>query len=550
MLSKLYIKNYILISELEIDLSKGFTTITGETGAGKSILLGAVSLITGQRADTNVLLNKEQKCIVEGYFDIADFNLQNLFDELDIDYEPNTIIRREINAKGKSRAFINDTPVSVSALKQLGSKLIDIHSQHNNILSNNTNFYLQVIDAYAGLNEQVLEYSDKFKHHKSKLIELEELEKELAKAKQDLDYYQFRFTQIDEANPIIDEETKLETELNKLNNAEEIKTSLSSVFHVLSESDENIISAIKNTESTIASVSNLGIETEEYQKRIQSVLIELQDIADDIDLINSGVEYDAGKIESLNERLNLIFGLHQRFGVNSNEELLKIKEALNQKLSGFAIDESKSKNLRKEIEQEEKELFNIAKTISNKRKEKKKEIEKNIISVLVSLGIQNAVFNIDINTTNILSKSGIDEIKFLFSANKNIETSEISKVASGGEVSRIMLSLKSLLAKTTNLPTIIFDEIDTGVSGEIAAKMAEIMFNLSSSTQVISITHLPQIAVKGTEQFVVYKDDSDEKSQTKITKLDKEERIKEIAKMLSGKELSVAAIENAKALLN
>ena len=550
MLSKLYIKNYILISELEIDLNKGFTTITGETGAGKSILLGAVSLITGKRADTNVLLDKDKKCIVEANFNISDFNLENLFDELDIDYEPNTIIRREINAKGKSRAFVNDTPVSVSALKQLGEKLIDIHSQHNNILSNNSNFYLQVIDAYSGLKQQVTEYSRSFTTYKTNLSELEKLENEIAKAKQDLDYYQYRFNQLEEANLIADEETELETELNKLNNAEEIKTALSSVYQGLSESDDNIISALKNIENLISNVNKLGIDTKEYEKRIQSVIVEIQDIADDLDRINSDVEYDAEKIEFLNERLNLIFGLHQKFGVNTNDDLIKIKEELSEKLSGFAIDETKAEKLKKEIEKQKTELFNLAKDISKIRKAKKIEIEKYITEVLISLGIKNAVFKINIETGNELLKTGIDEIKFLFSANKNIEISEISKVASGGEVSRIMLSLKSLLAKTTNLPTIIFDEIDTGVSGEIAAKMAEIMFDLSSTTQVISITHLPQIAVKGNEQFVVYKDDSNKKSQTKITKLAKEERINEIAKMLSGKELTSAAVENAKALLN
>jgi len=550
MLSKLYIKNYILISELEIDLSKGFTTITGETGAGKSILLGAVSLITGQRADTNVLLDKEQKCIVEGSFEISNFALENLFDELDIDYEPNTIIRREINAKGKSRAFVNDTPVSVSALKQLGEKLIDIHSQHNNILLNNSAFYLQVVDAYSGLNKQVSIYSENYKVYKNKVLELENLEKEIAKAKQDLDYYQFRFNQLDEANLVIDEETELETELNKLNNAEEIKTALSSVYQGLSENDENVITALKNIENLISAVDKLGVDTKEYQNRMQSAIIEIQDIAEDLNNINSDIEYDADKIEFVNERLNLIFGLHQKFGVNSNEELIKIKEELNEKLANFAIDESKSEKLRKDIAKQKNELLDLAKTISKTRKAKKPDIEKYITDILIQLGIKNAVFKIEINTSAELNQSGIDEIRFLFSANKNIAVSEISKIASGGEVSRIMLSLKSLLAKTTNLPTIIFDEIDTGVSGEIAAKMAEIMFDLSSSTQVISITHLPQIAVKGNEQFIVYKDDSDKKSQTKIAKLAKEDRIKEIAKMLSGKELSSAAVENAKALLN
>jgi DNA repair protein RecN (Recombination protein N) len=550
MLNKLYIKNYILISELEIELNNGFTTITGETGAGKSILLGALSLITGKRADTNVLLDKEQKCVVEGTFEIEKFNLQNLFQELDIDYEKTTIIRREINNAGKTRAFVNDTPVSVSTLKQLGEKLIDVHSQHNNIFLNNANFYIQVVDAFADLIKQTNEYSKKYKTYRNLLSELENLENLILKSKQDLDYYHFQFNQLEEANLIIDEETELELELNKLNNAEEIKTTLSSVYKALSESDENIILTLKNLENTLNSVSKLGINTNEYQKRLESIIIELQDINEDVDVQNNKIEYDVDKIELLNERLNLIFGLHQKFGVNSNQDLIKIKEDFNGKLSNFAIDETKSLRLKKEVTVLNKELFSLAKQISKTRKSKKNEIEQFVTRILVLLGINNAIFDINFKELSELTKTGIDDINFLFSANKNIEKSEISKTASGGEVSRIMLALKSLLAKSTNLPTIIFDEIDTGVSGEIAAKMAEIMDDLSLTTQVISITHLPQIAVKGNEQFVVYKDDSDTKSQTKITKLGKEDRINEIAKMLSGKELSNAAIENAKILLN
>ena len=550
MLNKLYIKNYILISELEINFIDGFSTITGETGAGKSILLGAVSLITGQRADTKVLLDKEQKCIVEGHFDIEKFNLQKLFEELDIDYESTTIIRREINAKGKSRAFVNDTPVSVSVLKQLGDNLIDIHSQHNNIFLNNTDFYMQIVDSFAGINKLVSTYSNKYKTYKDSLQELNELEGIVAKSKQDLDYVQFRFTQLEEANLVIKEEEKLEIELNKLNNSEEIKTSFNTIYQSLVLSDENIINAIENIENTIVNVSQLGIETEVYEKRIKSVIIELKDIAEDIDSINSTIEYDASKIDLLNDRLNIIFSLHQKFGVNSNVELIDIKDELSEKLSGFSIDESKSLLLKKDIGKKEKELLEIANKISEKRNSKKGKIEKYITEILVLLGIKNAVFKISIQTGNRLLKHGLDDVEFLFSANKNIEVSSISKSASGGEVSRIMLALKSLLAKTSNLPTIIFDEIDTGVSGEIAAKMADIMHELSQSTQVLSITHLPQIAVKGKEQFIVYKDDTDKTSQTKIAKLNKVDRVNEIAKMLSGKELSSAAIENAKALLN
>jgi len=547
-LQNIYIKNYILISELNIEFNKGFTTITGETGAGKSILLGALSLLTGSRTDTSVLFDKEQKCIVEGFFELANYNLEPLFSDLDIDYDNTTIIRREINKTGKSRAFINDTPVNISTLKIIGDKLIDIHSQHNNLSLKDNSFYFQVIDSFAKLNKQITEYKAEFKIFGKKTKELNKLKEQLAKEKQELDYHQFQFDTLNNANLITDEQDGLEQELKKLNNSEEIKQNLSKIYFELEERDESIISKLKEIENTFSKLSSLGIEGE-YAKRIESIIIELKDIAEDSDSINGEIIFDALKIEELNDRLNLIYELQHKYSVSSISELITIKNKLEEKLLSFNTNDTYLKKLTAEVEQLNSELFTKAKKISETRKKSKSEIEKIISSNLVELGIKNALFNIVIEQTETLSQNGIDKIQFLFSANKNVETADIAKAASGGELSRIMLSLKNMLANSNNLPTIIFDEIDTGVSGDIASKMADIMQKLSEKTQVISITHLPQIAAKGNEHLIVYKTDTNNTTETSIKKITDNDRITELAKMLSGKNITDAAMQNAAELL-
>jgi DNA repair protein RecN (Recombination protein N) len=547
-LQNIYIKNYILISELNIEFNKGFTTITGETGAGKSILLGALSLLTGSRTDTSVLFDKEKKCIVEGFFELANYNLEPLFSDLDIDYDNTTIIRREINKAGKSRAFINDTPVNISTLKIIGEKLIDIHSQHNNLSLKDNSFYFQVVDSFAKLNKQITDYRAEFKIFGKKTKELNELKEQLAKEKQELDYHQFQFDTLNNANLIADEQDELEQELKKLNNSEEIKQNLSKIYFELEESDESIISKLKDIENTFTKLNSLGIEGE-YAKRIESIIIELKDIAEDSDSINSEIIFDALKIEELNERLNLIYELQHKYSVSTITELITIKNELEEKLLSFNTNDTYLKKLTKEVEQLNNELLTKAKKISETRTKSKSEIEKNISANLVELGIKNAQFNVVIEQSKTLSQNGIDKIQFLFSANKNVKTADIAKAASGGELSRIMLSLKNMLASSNNLPTIIFDEIDTGVSGDIASKTADIMQKLSEKTQVISITHLPQIAAKGNEHLIVYKTDTNNTTETSIKKITDKDRISELAKMLSGKNITDAAMQNAAELL-
>ncbi len=547
-LQNIYIKNYILISELNIEFNKGFTTITGETGAGKSILLGALSLLTGSRTDTSVLFDKEQKCIVEGFFELVNYNLESLFYDLDIDYDNTTIIRREINKTGKSRAFINDTPVNISTLKIIGEKLIDIHSQHNNLSLKDNSFYFQLVDSFAKLNKQIADYKTEFKVFGKKIKELNELNEQLAIEKQELDYHQFQFDALNNANLITDEQDGLEQELKKLNNSEEIKRNLSKIYIELEENDESIISKLKEIENTYSKLNSLGIEGE-YAKRIESIIIELKDIAEDSDSINGKIVFDAIKIEKLNSRLNLIYELQHKYSVSTISALILIKNELEEKLLSFNTNDTYLKKLTKEVEQLNNELFVKAKEISKIRKKSKSDIEKIISSKLVELGIKNALFIIVIEQTETLSQNGIDKIQFLFSANKNVEIADIAKAASGGELSRIMLSLKNMLANSNNLPTIIFDEIDTGVSGDIASKMADIMQKLSDKTQVISITHLPQIAAKGDEHLIVYKTDTKNSTETSIKKITNNERITELAKMLSGKNITDAAMQNAAELL-
>lgn len=548
MLQNLYIKNYILISELNIEFNNGFTTITGETGAGKSILLGALSLLTGSRTDTTVLFNKDNKCIVEGFFELGNYNLEYLFTNLDIDYDNTTIIRREINKTGKSRAFINDTPVNISTLKIIGEKLIDIHSQHNNLSLKDNSFYFQIIDSFSKINKQVIEYKNKYTALKKLTKELNELTDKLSKEKQELDYHQFQFDTINNANLISTEQEELEQELKKLNNAEEIKSNLSKINLDLEESDENIISKLKDIENSYNKLSLLGIDNK-YASRIESIIIELKDIAQDSDSINNEIVFDASRIEQLNNRLNLIYELQHKYSVSTINELIDIKNDIEKKLISFNTEDTKLKELNSQVTSLNNELLNSAKNISEKRNRSKSDIESIISLNLHELGIKNAKFKIEIEQADNLSINGIDKIQFLFSANKNIATADISKAASGGELSRIMLSLKNMLANSNNLPTIIFDEIDTGVSGDIASKMAETMQNLAKKTQVISITHLPQIAAKGNQHLIVYKTDKNNTTETSIKKINTNDRINELAKMLSGKNITEAAIQNATELL-
>ncbi|MBI9052352.1 MAG: DNA repair protein RecN [Bacteroidales bacterium] len=550
MLQSIYIQNYALINELEIDFNKGLNIITGETGAGKSILLGALSLILGQRADTTVLKDKSKKCFVEAQFSIKKYNLKDFFKINDIDYDDLTTIRREINNNGKSRAFINDTPVNLSVLKSLSESLIDIHSQHESLLLGDDHFQLGLVDSFANHSDVLDQYKKTYETYNSLNSEYNRLVNNADKAKSDLDYLQFQFNQIEEAKLVDGEQEKLETELEQLNHSEEIKLNLSASTNLFSNEETSVISGLNQIRTSINSVSKYLKEGEELSLRINSVYIELQDINSEVERMNELLEHNPERIEFVNDRLNNIYSLQQKHKVSTIKELIELKEELEKRIILINSYDFETDKLRLEVEELRNELIGIANTISANRKKLIPVIEDRVIKILQLLGIANAAFKIEQEQVDEFLVSGRELIKFLFSANKNVQLEELAKVASGGEMSRLMLGIKSLFVETTTLPTIIFDEIDTGTSGEIADKMGTIIKGISKNIQVINITHLPQIASKGDYHYLVYKEDNQDTTNTFIKILDQQERINEIAKMLSGEALSEAAIQNAKVLLD
>jgi DNA repair protein RecN (Recombination protein N) len=550
MLQSIYIQNYALINELEIDFNKGLNIITGETGAGKSILLGALSLILGQRADTSVLKDKSKKCFVEAQFYIQKYNLKDFFSDNDIDYDDLTTIRREITNNGKSRAFINDTPVNLSVLKNLSDSLIDIHSQHENLLLGDDHFQLSLVDSFANHLGLLVNYKTKLEVYNALRSEYNNIVNNADKAKSDLDYLQFQFTQLEEIKLIDGEQEDLELELEQLNHAEEIKTNLLSSSNLFNVEEISIISNLKQVKNSIELIDKYIKEGEELSKRINSSYIELQDINSEIERLNERIEHDPERLEFVTERLNNIYSLQQKHKVSSVKDLINLKNELERKIDIINSFDFETGKIKKQLEESRDELNQIANQISVNRKKVIPNIENKVIETLQLLGIPNAAFKVVQEKVDEFLVTGTELIKFLFSANKNVALEELSKVASGGEMSRLMLSIKSLFVETTTLPTIIFDEIDTGTSGEIADKMGTIIKNISTNIQVVNITHLPQIASKGDYHYLVYKQDNQDTTNTYIKLLSQEERINEIAKMLSGEALSDAAIQNAKVLLD
>jgi DNA repair protein RecN (Recombination protein N) len=550
MLQSIYIQNYALINELEIDFNKGLNIITGETGAGKSILLGALSLILGQRADTSVLKDKSKKCFVEAQFYIQKYNLKDFFSNNNIDYDDLTTIRREITNNGKSRAFINDTPVNLSVLKNLSDSLIDIHSQHENLLLGDDHFQLGLVDSFANHSGLLDNYKTKLEVCNALKSEYNNILNNADKAKSDLDYLQFQFTQLEEIKLIEGEQDDLELELEQLNHAEEIKTNLSSSANLFNAEEISIISNLKQVKNSIELIAKYIKEGDELNERINSSYIELQDINSEIEQINERIEHDPERLEFVTERLNNIYSLQQKHKVSSVKDLIDLKNELERKIDIINSFDFETGKIKKQLEESTDELIQIANQISVNRKKVIPNIEYKVIETLQLLGIPNAAFKVVQEKVDEFLATGTELIKFLFSANKNVALEELSKVASGGEMSRLMLSIKSLFVETTTLPTIIFDEIDTGTSGEIADKMGTIIKNISTNIQVVNITHLPQIASKGDYHYLVYKKDNQDTTNTYIKLLNQEERINEIAKMLSGEALSDAAIQNAKVLLD
>ncbi|MBI3503164.1 MAG: DNA repair protein RecN [Bacteroidetes bacterium] len=549
MLRHLSIQNYALIEKIEIDFPEGLSIITGETGAGKSILLGALSLIAGSRADSGTLQDKTKKCIVEGMFDIKNSSLENFFKQHELDYSEHTVVRREISPDGKSRAFINDTPVTLSQLKELSVCLIDIHSQHETLTLNESEYQLSVVDAFAGINDAIQKYKIEFKKYKEvekKLAELTEKEKQ---SKLDADYWKFQYDEFEKLNLQPGEQEKSEQELKLLENAEEIKSVLEKIYDALNGGESTILSALNENKSQLSSISKLNSAYNELLLRISSSYVELKDIATEIENLSQKISFNPNRAEELTNRLDEIYRLQKKHRVNSVEELLDVKTNVKQKLKENSSLEIEINKLQKEAEIVREKLFALAKKISSDRKKSLPKLEKEVNALLASLAMPNAQFRAEHLLLEMLTEHGIDKIRFLFSANKGIELKQISKVASGGELSRLMLSIKSLIAKNTSLPAIIFDEIDSGVSGGIAEQVGKLIFEMSKTMQVIAITHLPQIASKGNSHFTVFKQERAGKTFTQIKNLSKEERINEIAKMLSAGKPTETSMKNAKELL-
>jgi DNA repair protein RecN (Recombination protein N) len=549
MIQSLSIENYAIINSLEINFNRGLSIITGETGAGKSILLGALSLILGKRADTSILKDKKRKCIVEGTFDIRDYGFQNFFIENDIDYEDFTILRREISPNGKSRAFINDSPVNLNVLSETGIRFIDIHSQHQNLNLGNSQFQLKVIDCYSQSGELLKQYQEVYNFYRKLLKEYHELQEKSRQSQADMDYYQFQHDQLDVAKLKDNEQDELEQELETLNHAEEIKNSLDNSYGLLGGNDNSVLSQLKDIYSLISKIIKFLPGVSDYGKRLESAYIELKDIGNELESLKEKIELDPGKLEYINERLDLIYSLQQKHKVNTIKDLLDIKVSLKQKIEEVSSYESRLEELKKKTDDSKNKLNILARRLSMRRQESLKKIEKEITLLLIDLGIPNGRFEIQHDTGTDYTINGIDRVQLLFSANKNIELQEISRIASGGELSRLMLSIKSLLSDSAGLPTIIFDEIDMGVSGEIADKVGNIIKRMSSGMQIINITHLPQVACKGDFHYLVYKSDEGESTTAHIKLLNNEERHIEIARMLSGEELTEAAMQNARELL-
>lgn len=549
MLRHLTISNYALIDTLSIDISEGLSIITGETGAGKSILLGALGLLLGQRADTQALQEKTKKCVVEGEFDIRGYKLKNFFKTSDLDYSDTTTIRREINPEGKSRAFINDTPVTLAVLKELGVRLVDVHSQHETLTLNDSAFQLEVIDAYAGNATLLQQYENEFSEFKKLQALLDELIAQETQAKKDLDYFQFQFDELEQAGLKAGEQAGFESELETLENAETIKSGLSKSAYALDGGEQNLLTSLNEIKNTLNGLARFNPAIAQLSERINASYIELKDICSELESLDDTIIHDPARIEWLQEKLDAIYRLQQKHGVKTVEELIEIHAALSDKINAVGSLEEQIRKTENELKAAEKKIQTTGTALSEKRKAAAPKIEKAIRETLAQLGMSSAILLVELTPAARPRETGLDNILFRFSANKGSEPKPLDKVASGGELSRLMLSLKALITKLTALPTILFDEIDTGISGDIAAKAGDIMAAMAKHMQVIVITHLPQVASKGSAHLFVYKQEEGKRTVTRIKALNKEERIQEIAKMLSAGKVSAAAVENARELL-
>ena len=550
MLKHLYIKNFALIDILDIDLYPGFSVITGETGAGKSIVLGAIGLLLGQRADLKTLKQGAERCVIEAHFDLSRYDMKDFFDENDIEYDANDcIIRRELTAAGKSRAFINDTPVQLSMLKELGERLVDVHSQHQNLLLNKQDFQMSVLDIIADDAKELADYKASYDAYHQAANELEALKEEIERNRQNVDFLQFQYQELEGARLNIGEQEELEQKSDTMTHAEDIKSALYTADNALQADETGIVSQMRSALNAMKGISRVFSEAEELATRMDSTYIELKDIAQEVGSLLGNVDFDPAELDHINERLDRLYDLQKKYHAEDTEGLIALRDSLKEQLDHIDNSDETLREREQQVEQLKAQCQQKADTLTKLRTKAAKKVETEMQQRLVPLGMPNIRFQVSISKEN-LAASGQDKVAYLFSANTSTPLQPVSQVASGGEIARVMLSLKAMISGAVKLPTIIFDEIDTGVSGKIAEKMAEIMYEMGShERQVISITHLPQIAALGAAHYKVEKEETPQGTTSRMEILSPEERITEIAQMLSGSKVTEAAIQNAKQLL-
>lgn len=548
MLSHLLIKNYALIEKLEFTPDAELNIVTGETGAGKSIMLGAIGLLLGNRADTKVLYNPDLKCVIEGTYDVSGYFIQQLFDEEELDYSTTCVVRREISPSGKSRAFVNDTPVNLETLRRVTNQLMDVHSQHDSVLLGSNEYQLQLVDVYAQDEALLQAYHADYQTYRSAKNTLDQLKAEASAMRKEFDYNNFLYRELTKAQLQAGEQEQLEDELNTLENAEEIREKLQLAYEYLDNPEQSVVSLLKGVVSSLSGVSKLSGQYAGLQERAQSTLIELRDLAGEISTEQESIDMDESRAETVRERLNNLYQLFKKHSVSSVKELLALQAELKEKVSKVEnLDEALSEAEKRTTEARER-MMQAAEALSEARRAVLGAIESEISALLHDLGMPNASLRID-SETGKPSPTGIDTVSFMFSANKGIKPQQLKNVASGGEFSRLMMAIKYILASKRSLPTIIFDEIDTGVSGEIAIRMGNMMRDMAHSHQIIAITHLPQIAAQGTRHYFVYKDHSADRTVSRIRQLSFDERVNEIAQMIGGKNPSANTLKNAREIL-
>jgi len=550
MIKWLKIKNYAIIEELELQFSEGLTIITGETGAGKSILLGALGLLMGKRMDTKALYDTSKKCVIEGAFDISKYNLKKLFEKHDLDYEEELLIRRELTPAGKSRAFVNDTPTNLKILQLLSSSLIDLHQQFDTQELHTTDFQLQMLDALANNKAFLEDYQVLYSNYQNNKRQLKKLIEEQQRAVQESDFLNFQLEELEKAALENGEQSKLETEADKLTHAEDIKRNMNAVYLHLSEADQSVLNQLQELSVSITNVSEFDPKIGKLKERFDSILFELQDLTSEFEQVAEETEYDGERLQEVNERLDLIYHLQKKHQVQSVEELVELQEHLQGKHTSFSELETTNADLEKEIATQKKQLTQQAKILSERRQQIAPKFQSNVEQMLHDLSMEHAQMKIEFSAADDLLVSGLDEVEYLFAANKGSRMQSIRSVASGGEQSRLALATKSLVASAIPLPTLIFDEIDTGISGHVALKMGEILRRLSDEHQVVSITHSPQVASKANAHYFVYKKVKDERTVTHVKPLTPDERVRAIAVMLSSNPPSESALQNARELLN